>query len=143
MALHLALTLKLIKTPNKKPIPVAKFFCRISIKYERRESFGFRSLIFFFLNNFQNSVEGLTGLINFENGQRNSFYIEVLEYQRNNDPIDPYNKIAKYRYPWPDPSKKVELLRNFSAGSEEADMNMQSKVFKVMMRESSPFCMKK
>lgn len=88
-------------------------------------------------------MEGLTGLITFENGQRSSFYIEVLEYQRNNDPTDPYNKIAKYRYPWPDPSKKVELLRNFSAGSEETDMNMQSKVFKVMMRESSPFCMKK
>lgn len=67
----------------------------------------------------------------------------MIEYQHNNDPIDPYKKIAKYKYPWPNPLRKVELLRNFSAGAEEEDMNMQSKIFKVMMRESPPFCMKK
>lgn len=83
-------------------------------------------------------------MINFnEDGQRNSFYVEALELQRNNEDGDVYNKIAKYRYPWPDPMNKVEYLRDFTTSAEQAEFNMQKKMFKVMMRPTPPFCRKK
>lgn len=89
-------------------------------------------------------VDGLTDVINFdEKGQRNAFYVEVLEFQPNNDPNDPYSKIAKYRYPWPDPSKKVELLRDFSTPNGQTEIIMQNKVFKVIMRPVLPFLRKR
>lgn len=89
-------------------------------------------------------VDGLTEVINFNaDGQRNAFYIEALEFQRNNEEGDAYHKIAKYRYPWPDPMNKVEYLRNFSTNAEQAEISMQKKTFKVMMRPTPPFCRKK
>lgn len=92
----------------------------------------------------QNIVDGLTEMINFNSdGQRNAFYVEALEYQRENDMGESFNKIAKYRYPWPDPLNKVEYLRDFSTANEQIEVNMQNKVFKVMMRLGMPFLREK
>lgn len=89
-------------------------------------------------------VDGLTDVISFdEKGQRNAFCIEVLEFQPNNDPNDAYSKIAKYKYPWPDPSKKVELLRDSANSNEQTEISMQNKVFKVIMRPVLPFLRKR
>lgn len=83
-------------------------------------------------------------MINFNgDGQRNAFYIEALEFQRNIDEGDSYSKIAIYRYPWPNPSNKVEYLRDFSTANEQMEVNMQKKVFKVMMRYGMPFLREK
>lgn len=90
---------------------------------------------------FQNIVRGLTEGIHFnEDGLRDSFYIELLQFIRNEtgDRDNNYKKIATY-----DTENGIKLLSDFSNVEEQTTISMQAKVFKVIIRNGMPFVRKK
>ncbi|XP_031639839.1 glutamate receptor ionotropic, kainate 2-like, partial [Contarinia nasturtii] len=89
----------------------------------------------------ENTVRGLTEEIRFnEDGQRDLFYIEVLQLSRNEsgDNYNNFKKVAVY-----DSRYGISLLRNFSTVEEQTTLSMQAKIFDVIIRDGMPFVRKK
>lgn len=105
-------------------------------------------------NPFQIQYNGITGLINFDqNGLRNTFFIDVIELQRNLDDDYPYEKVAKYQCPSKDnyqcqpiESKDdkadnmdfIEYARNYTGG-EETTTDISTRNFTVYVRIGPPY----
>lgn len=92
-----------------------------------------------FYSIFQNNVRGITEEIHFnEEGLRDSFYIELLEFAKCNKSGDAFQKIAMY-----DTRNGLQLMRNFSNVEEQTSLSMQSKTFKVIIQLEMPYLQKK
>lgn len=71
-------------------------------------------------------------------GLRDQFYVEILELARNNDTLEPYQKVAIY-----DTQNGMQLFRDFTVFDTQTTQNMQTKTFIVIMHELMPFLRKK
>ncbi|XP_031634006.1 glutamate receptor ionotropic, kainate 2-like [Contarinia nasturtii] len=90
----------------------------------------------------ENTVRGLTEEIHFnEDGQRDLFYIEVLQLSRNesSDNYNNYKNIAVYD----SRNYNVTLLRNSTTVAEETTLSMVGRELKVIIRNEEPFARKR
>lgn len=81
-----------------------------------------------------NDINGMTQKIRFdENGQRDEFYLEILEFS----PKNGFQKIATW-----DQTLGINLTRNFSDLEVQIIESTQNKTLEVLSRVASPFLFK-